>query len=535
MRSRTRWTGRTLATAAALALGLGLVVAPAASATPPVGGSGGAPPPVGCADLTTARLALPDTTVAAAVADPGDATTPASCRVTLTVTHPPAGDAVTVWVYLPQSGWNGRFQAVGGGGFRGGSPESLLPALRDGYAAAATDAGNPAGTGTFALRADRTLNWPVIEDFGYRGVHDMTVTAKAVIGAFYGSGPEYSYWNGCSTGGRQGLMEAQRYPDDYDGVLAGAPVINYSRMQIAQMWGQVVMLEEDNPVAPCKFEAALKATVAACDTVGDGVVDGVIGDPLGCSFDLGSLVGTPTPCGDITALDVEVMRRIAEGPRTQDGQFLWYGQAPGTPYAGLNDVVEVDGQLVGQPFQYDLWWIGLFLAQDPNWDWRTLTYAGYEALFQQSIEMYSAVFSADDPDLSAFAGHGGKVLLWHGAADFGVPFQGTVDYYERVQATLGRGQTDQFLRLFLAPGVGHCRGGVGPQPTGQFEALVDWVEHGNAPRTLTAEAVDAQGTVVQTRPLCAYPKVARLVAQGDPADAGSYRCVRGTELEPAAR
>jgi hypothetical protein len=149
--------------------------------------------------------------------------------------------------------------------------------------------------------------------------------------------------------------------------------------------------------------------------------------------------------------------------------------------------------------------------------------------------MYSAVFSADDPDLSAFAGHGGKVLLWHGAADFGVPFQGTVDYVERVEDTLGPGRTKDFLRLFLAPGVGHCGGGTGPQPVGQFEALVDWVEHGNAPRTLTAEAVDAQGTVVQTRPLCAYPKVARLVAQGDPADAGSYRCVRGTELKPAAR
>jgi tannase/feruloyl esterase len=512
-----------------------MVVAPAAGATPRGDGTGGAPPPVGCADLSTDRLALPNTTVTAAATDPGDATTPASCRVTLTVTHPPAGDAVTVWVYLPLDTWNGRFQAVGGGGFSGGSAENLLPALRKGYATAATDAGHPGATADFALNPDRTLNWAAIEDFGYRGVHDMTVTAKAVIAAFYGTGPQYSYWNGCSTGGRQGLMEAQRYPDDYDGVLAGAPVINYPQMQTGQIWGQVVMLEEANPVAPCKFAAALEATVAACDTVGDGVVDGVIGDPLGCRFDLGSLVGTATPCGDITAGDVEVMRRIAEGPRGQDGQFLWYGQAPGTPYAGLNDVVEVDGQLVGKPFQYDLWWIGLFLAQDPAWDWRTLTYAGFEQFFTQAVEMYGSVLGADDPDLSAFADSGGKALLWHGAADFGVPFQGTVDYYERVQDTMGPGRTDQFLRLFLAPGVGHCGGGAGPQPVGQFEALVDWVEHGNAPRTLHAQRVDAQGAVVQTRPLCAYPQVARLVGQGDPADAGSYRCVRGTELEPAAR
>jgi feruloyl esterase len=532
---RIRWAGRTLATAAALALGVGLVVAPTASATPPGGGTVGAPPPVGCADLTTARLALPNTTVDSAVADPGDATTPASCRVTLTVTHPPAGDAVTVWVYLPTDTWNGRFQAMGGGGFSGGSADALLTPLRNGYATAATDAGHAGATADFALDADHTLNWQRIQDFGYVGVHDMTVTAKAVIGAFYGSGPEYSYWNGCSTGGRQGLMEAQRYPDDYDGVLAGAPVINYPQMQTGQMWGQVVMLEEDNPVAPCKFEAALKATIDACDTVGDGVVDGVIGDPLGCHFDLGQLVGTATPCGDITAADVEVMRRIAEGPRGQDGRFLWYGQAPGTPYAGLNDVVEVDGQLVGKPFQYDLWWIGLFLAEDPGWDWQTLTYAGFEQFFTQAVEMYGSVFGADDPDLSEFAGHGGKALLWHGASDFGVPFQGTVDYYERVQDTMGPEQTDQFLRLFLAPGVGHCGGGAGPQPTGQFQALVDWVEHGNAPRTLDAQEVDAQRTVVQARPLCAYPEVARLVGQGDPADAGSYRCVPGTEMEPAAR
>ncbi|MEU2348399.1 tannase/feruloyl esterase family alpha/beta hydrolase [Modestobacter sp. NPDC049651] len=528
-----------MAVTAVLAAGLGAVVVPAAQAGPPHGAPPAAPPPpapvVACADLTTGALGLPGTTVTSAVADAGDATTPASCRVTLTVTHPPAGDAVTVWVHLPQSGWNGRFQAMGGGGFSGGSVESLLTPLRNGYATAATDAGHPGATADFALTAEGRLNWPAIQDFGYRGVHDMTVTAKAVIKAFYGTDPQYSYWNGCSTGGRQGLMEAQRYPEDYDGVLAGAPVVNFSRMQIGQMWGQVVMLAEDNPVAPCKFEAALAATIKACDTVGDGVVDGVIGDPLGCSFDLGSLVGTKTPCGDITAGDVEVMRKIAEGPRTQDGQFLWYGQAPGTPYAGLNDVVEQDGRLVGKPFQYDLWWIGLFLAQDRNWDWRTLTYAGFEQFFSQSIEMYTSVLSADDPDLSEFAGHGGKALLWHGAADFGVPFQGTVDYYERVQQTLGEGQTDQFMRLFLAPGVGHCGGGAGPQPTGQFDALVDWVEHGRAPQTLTAEKKDAQGQVVQTRPLCAYPRVAQLTGHRDPAQASSYRCARATELEPAQR
>jgi hypothetical protein len=230
-----RWTSRTLTAAAGLAAGAALVAPPAAGAAPPDAAPGGTAPAVACEDLTTAALALPNTTVDSAVADPGDATTPDSCRLQLTVTHPPAGDAVTVWVYLPISAWNGRFQAMGGGGFSGGSPDDLLAPLGEGYATAATDGGHVGATADFALDADHTLNWQRIEDFGYLAVHDMTVTAKAVIKAYYGRDAQYSYWNGCSTGGRQGLMEAQRYPDDYDGVLAGAPVINYSRLQIAQM------------------------------------------------------------------------------------------------------------------------------------------------------------------------------------------------------------------------------------------------------------------------------------------------------------
>ena len=524
------WSRRVLTplTTAALLVSVAVVTAPPAGATPPAS-TGGAAPVAACEDLL--GLELPDTTVDAAVAHPGDPTTPASCRVQLTVTHPPAGDAVTVWVHLPADSWNGRFQAMGGGGFSGGSPDSLLAPLRAGYATAATDAGHVGATADFALDPDGTLNWQRIRDFGHVGVHDMTVTSKAVIAAYYGQDPAYSYWNGCSTGGRQGLMEAQRYPGDYDGVLAGAPVINFPEMQTGQIWGQVVMLDRQNPVAPCKFAAALTAVVEACDLVGDGVADGVIGDPLGCDFDLTTLIGRQTPCGDITAADVEVMQRIGEGPRTAEGDFLWYGLPPGAPFAGLNDTVEVDGGLEGNPFQYDLWWISLFLEQDPDWDWRTLTPEAFEAHFAQAVEMYSDVMGAADPDLSAFRDHGGKALLWHGAADFGVPVQGTIDYYERVRDLFGRGQTQDFLRLFLAPGVGHCGGGAGPQPTGQFEALVKWVEQGTAPRTLQAQRADDAGTVTATRPLCQYPQVARWTGKGSPDDGSTYRCVRGTRLE----
>lgn len=484
----------------------------------------------GAADRIAA-LRLTNTTVDSVVTDPGDDDTPASYRVRLTVTHPPAGDAVTVWVHLPTETWNGRFQGVGGGGFLGGSPEFLLAPLRAGYAAAATDGGHEGPTASFALRADHRLDWPRIRDFGYLAIHDMTVAAKAVVRACYGQDPERSYFNGCSTGGRQGLTEAQRYPADYDGILAGAPVINFPQLQTGQIWGQLVMLQTGNVVPPGKFRAALDAIVEQCDLVGDGVHDGVIGDPLACDPDLDRLVGLPSPDGPLTTADVEVIRRIGEGPRRRDGGFLWYGLAPGAPFAGLHDTELVDGEWVGRPFQFDLWWIGLFLEQDPAWDWRTLTHEAFEAYVDQAVEMYAAVLAADDPDLSAFADRGGRILLWHGAADFGVPFQGTVDYYERVRLRLGAERTDEFLRLFLAPGVGHCGGGAGPQPTGQFEALVAWVEQGRAPERLTAERHGNDDAVVATRPLYAYPGVARWTGAGDPDDAATFERADGTRLQ----
>jgi hypothetical protein len=478
--------------------------------------------------------ARPATTIIDVVEDPGDATTPRSCRVTLKVADAQDTGAVTVWVFLPVDSWNKRFQGVGGGGFLGGEPERMLPALRAGYATASTDAGHEGETADFALDAAGELNWPAIEDFGYEGVQDMTLAAKDVIRAYYGTDPAYSYFNGCSTGGRQGVMQAQRFPDEYDGIVAGAPVINFPKMQTGQMWGQLTMLASGNPVAPCKFEAVLNAAIEECDTVGDGIRDGVIGDPLACRFDPGTMVGRETPCGAITPADVDVMRRIGEGPRRSDGSFLWYGLAPGAPYAGLNDTVEVGGKLEGKPFQYDLWWFGLFLAQDRNWDWKTLTPDSYVAYFDQAVRQYNDILGADDPDLSAYAEAGGKLLLWHGAGDFGVPFQGTVDYYERVVATLGADRVDDFVRLYLAPGVGHCRGGSGAQPVDPMAAVVAWVEQGTPPATLDGQRADEDGSIAATRPICPYPMVARWSGQGDPGTGVAFQCVQATRMEPAA-
>lgn len=520
------------ASARALALIMSFAAGLVAMAVPTAAGQG-APavnaPVRSCESLGALRL--PNTTVVSAEEDPGNPTTPVSCRVTLSVADPVDDGVVTVWVYLPVTTWNGRFQGVGGGGFSGGDPARLVDALRTGYAAAATDAGHMGSTSEFALNRDGSLNWPAINDFGHEGVHDMTVTANHVVSAYYGRAPAFSYFNGCSTGGRQGVMEAQRYPGDYDGILSGAPLINFPKMQTGQMWGQVAMLEDDNPVAPCKFETAVRRMIERCDTVGDGVRDGVIGDPLACDFDVTTLVGQQTPCGVITAADAEVMRKIGVGPRRQNGEFLWYGLAPGAPFAGLNDTIEVDGRLVGAPFTYDLWWFSLWLAQDRDYDWRTLTYTSFEDYFDLAVSRYDAVMGASNPDLSAFRDSGGKLLLWHGAADFGVPYQGTVDYYQRVRQKLGPGAAQQFMRLFVAPGVGHCRGGAGAQPVDPLNALVAWVEQGKAPRTLYAATTDENGTITATRPICRYPFVARWTGQGDATDGSNYQCVPSTRMQ----
>ena len=286
-----------------------------------------------CESLTS--LSLPNTTIESAAVQEPAGNTPAFCRVTAITTHPPAGDRVTIWVGLPLTGWNGRFQGVGGGGFSGGGASGLIGPVRQGYAAGSTDTGHPGGSGSFALDSTGHLNWLLIRDNAYLGIHEMTVTAKAVIEAFYGTAARHAYFNGCSTGGRQGLSEAQRYPADYDGILSGAPAINWTRLHMEQMWGTVVMLAEKNPVPSCKFAAATAAAVAACDG-NDGVKDGVLEDPRACKFDPKELVGKSTPCGDFTGADATVIRKIWEGPRRQDGSFLWYGLQRGGDFTGLS-------------------------------------------------------------------------------------------------------------------------------------------------------------------------------------------------------
>jgi hypothetical protein len=414
-----------------------------------------------CAALAT--LKLRDTTILGTTAGSG----PAHCAVRLVVTNPPSGDRVTVGVWLPDR-WNGRFQGLGGGGFSGGSPFTTpAGALRAGYAVAATDAGHAGGGGSFAVGPDGTPDEQLIADFAYLGIHEMTVAAQELVRSFYGVPRFRSYFNGCSTGGRQGLMEAQRYPADYDGIAAGAPAINWTRLQAAQLWGPMLMRLAHHEVPPCVLTAVTRAAVRACDPL-DGRTDGVIGDWRDCHFDARTLIGAETACGTVTATDADIINKIWDGPRG-----FWYGLERGADLTVLNDA--------SQPFRITDEWYRYWLGQD----WRTLTYEQY----LRSATPYQDVMATDDPDLSAFRAAGGRLVVWHGTADQLIPVRGSVDYFRRL------GDAGSFARLFVAPGVAHCGGGPGAAPRDPLGAVVRWVEKGVAPDRLA-------GT--HGRPVCRY-------------------------------
>lgn len=441
---------------------------------------------------------------------------PAFCRVSLVVKP-----QINIEVWLPMA-WNERFQAVGGGGYAGSvSWGALGNAIRNGYAAASTDTGHSVATrqgGGFALNPDGTLNMQLIEDFASRSLEEMTVKAKELTKAFYAETPKYSYWSGCSTGGRQGLMLAQRLPGGYDGILAGAPAINWDRFIPAELWPQIAMKQEaGGPVAASKLNTVTNAAVNACDSF-DRVIDGVLENPRICKFDPVSLqcpAGAPPDGNCLTTGEVAAVRKIWDGPRTSDGARLWYGLTPGT---SLTALAGMDG--FGISVDHFRYW----LERNQAFDWHTLDYAGYEAAFQKSRAQFNRVIGTDDPDLRQFRREGGKVLIWHGWSDQLIFPEGTIDYYERVVAAAGGLKDAQsFARLFLAPGVGHCGGGSGPNTFDMFGELVKWVESGQAADRILASRMQNNQTV-RTRPLCLYPSVAVYTGSGGADDAKNFVC-----------
>jgi pimeloyl-ACP methyl ester carboxylesterase len=492
----------------------GAIILARAADTPPKPLYPDARPVCPCEDL--AKVSIPNTIIDSATTDPSNGW----CRVTATVTHPPSGDRVRIFIGLPVTNWNGRFRGNGGGGFSGGSASSLRGPVAQGYAAGATDTGHEGGSGRFALDANGRLNWQAIRDNAYLGIHDMTVLGKALTQAFYGKAPRYSYFVGGSTGGRQGLMEAQRYPDDYDGIVSGCPAINWHRFIPAILWPQVVMVDAKNFVPKAKLDAATAAAIKACDAI-DGVTDGVVDDPARCDYDPKALVGTKVGDDIFTEADADVIRKIWQGPRAQDGKFLWHGLARGTDLFALAGTR--GSPLTGRPFSIPLEWFQYFLLQDPKWDFTTLTPAGFELLFTQSVEQYGAVIGTDNPDLTRFRDGGGKIIIYHGLADQLIPADGTIDYYKRVQQKMGgEKKTAKFARLFLAPGVDHGFRGPGGTPTGLMDAIIRWVEAGEAPDKLIAERRDKNGKLVGKRPLFPYPQIAKYKGTGSTDDVENF-------------
>jgi hypothetical protein len=432
---------------------------------------------------------------------------PPFCDVSLTQTDS-AGNPIHIEVWLPKS-WNGRFEGVGGSVYACGPWYfEMAPAISEGYAAAATDCGvSPADldTANWAVK-DGKLNWPLIRDFAYAGIHDMTVTGKAATRVYYTSPLRYAYFNGCSTGGREGLTEAQRYPADYNGIVSGAPAINWTRFIPAEIWPQLVMNQAGDFLPVCKEEAFVDAAVQACGT------NGVISNPSACDWNPDALIGEETPCGVITAQDAAVMTKIWDGPENARGKRLWYGLERGASLDGLAATYTGNGITTGEPFPVTVNWLGTFLQRDPSWDWRTLTYAEFDRLYQQSVREFSGIFASNNPDLSAFKKDGGKIIIWHGLADQLIFPQGTVRYYQQVQRAMGgAARTDSFARLFLAPGATHCASGAGPapaEPAQPLAALVNWVENGKAPVTIPGTVVDpVTDLVTESSPLCLYPQV----------------------------
>jgi len=441
--------------------------------------------------------------------------------------------AVNIWVSMPTTGWNGRFRAEGNGVYAGGTPAIAQDSVKQGFVGVTTDTGHSTSalSGAFGMNADRTPNTQLQIDFAYRSEHLMAAVGKQVVKAFYGKDALRSYWYGCSTGGRQGMMMAQRYPEDYDAILAGAPAMHWDRFQAYQIWPQVVYKTlAVTPLSTAKRTLVTGQAVAACDGA-DGVMDGVIGDPRTCTYDPRqdtSITKASCTSADGTCLtpgEADAVQRIWGGARNAGGDLLWPGIERGADIGALGGAA---------PFPIPIEQARYWVYFDPSWDWNTLTLANYETFFNDNIRMVGPMMATDNPDISAFKARGGKVIMYHGWADQLIMPEGTVNYYGRMKAAVAN--ADDFSRLYMVPGMGHCSGG-GTDSFGQgssgtvpmtpdrdvFRALMAWSEKGTAPNAITASKVQS-GLVVRTRPLCPYPQVAKYKGTGSTDDASSFSC-----------
>ncbi len=442
---------------------------------------------------------------------------PAHCRINA-ILRPSPDSEIEMEAWLPASaeaagaagsGWNGKFQFVGGGGWAGViSFPAMVTALQDGYATASTDTGHKGGNALFAINHPEKL-----VDFAYRAVHESTVTAKALVAKYYERPARLSYWNGCSTGGRQGLMEAQKFPNDFDAVIAGAPA-NYQTHLHA--WDLSVAVPVLNDPAAALTQPQLRvltdAATAACDAQ-DGVRDGLISNPRACTFDPAVLLCKGEGGrGCLTPPQLDAVKRAYATTNTKSGEPVFPGKEPGSEYQWMAFLG--GGQAPGVS-------VGSFQVayNDAKWDPKTFDLDRDLKIVDEKV---GAIVNAVNPDLSEFKKHGGKLLLYHGWNDTAISPGNTINYYESVLKKMG-GRQDDFVRLYMAPGMQHCGGGPGPNQINYMAIMERWRENHQTPSAIEAYHV-SNNRVDMTRPLCPYPAVATYKGVGSVNDAANWVC-----------
>lgn len=508
-----------------------------------------------CEKLTNVKLTKAEiVTVSYAAAGPFSAGGPTAptidvpdrCIVKI-VARPTTDSEIKIEVWLPVSTWNGRYMQTGNGGWAGAIPLTLLAnGIHRGYATAGTngghDAGGPNGPAGWAIGHPEKLI-----DFGHRALHETNTHARAVIRAFYEKEEERKYFVGCSDGGREALMEAQRYPEDFDGIIAGAPANDWSNHFTGFVWNEQALLNDPaSSIPPEKLPAIQKAALATCDA-NDGVKDGLIEDPRTCRFDPAALTckdGDASDC--LTPPQVIALKKIYEGPKNpRTGKQIYPGYPPGheaIPGAWQPWIIATPQEKSIQ-IMFGNSFYGQAVFENPNWDFRTLNFDSDVAL---AAEKAGAVLNSTNPDLRSFRAHGGKLIQYHGWADAAIAPLGSIEYYEKVLSFFAKypdarnssRSVPDFFRLFMVPGMGHCSGGIGPNSFGNggnkfkgdperdlITALERWVEKGVAPdRFIGTGAVVGDPAKILTRPICPYPQVARYNGTGDSTEAASFTC-----------
>ena len=462
---------------------------------------------------------------------------PAFCRV-LVEDKPSADSDIKIEVWLPTSGWNGKLRGQGNGGFAGEIDYRAMGlAVMQGYTTAGTDTGH-AASGTSATWA---IGHPEkIIDFAYRAIHEMTVIGETTTKAFYGEPAKHTYFASCSNGGRQGLMEAQRYPEDYDGILAGAPANYWTHLLASALWdAQATTNDPASYIPSSKVPAIAHGVEAACDAK-DSVKDGIVNDPRKCEFDPATLAckgGDANSC--LTAQQVTALKKLYEGARDSKGKPIFPGFVLGGEEGQGGWPLWITGPEPGKAllFMFAYGYFADMIYGNADWDYKK---ANLEEAVAASDTKFANVLNAMQADMKAFQVRGGKLIIYHGWSDAGISPLNSINYYDSVVAKMGKEDASSFLRLYMVPGMQHCAGGPGPDDFGEFGisqisdpqhniylALQEWVEKGTPPPTVVAskhEGIGPMGKVTMTRPLCPYPQAAKYKGSGDTNDAANFVC-----------